>query len=97
MSSPVAETLVSLKRGLAGVGRGWYLFGAQAARVYGSCPLCSDIDATLVGSALQPSALLSRLGRAGFELGPDLLAQRQDPRPLQIHVGRRQGVRQVEG
>jgi len=72
MSSPFVDTLAALKRGLAGIGRGWYLFGAQAALVYGSSRLTSDIDVTLVGSHIDVHALIGRLETVGLDIAEDV-------------------------
>lgn len=44
--SPVAELLGDLSRGFAAAGIRWYLFGAQAAIVYGVARLTADVDVT---------------------------------------------------
>jgi hypothetical protein len=44
--SPVAELLADLSRGFAAAGIRWYLFGAQAAIVYGVARLTADVDVT---------------------------------------------------
>ena len=44
--SPVADLLADLSRGLAAAGIPWYLFGAQAAIVYGVARLTADVDVT---------------------------------------------------
>lgn len=44
--SPVAELLADLSRGFAAAGMRWYLFGAQAAIVYGVARLTADVDVT---------------------------------------------------
>lgn len=68
MSSPVTEVLVALDRALRGVGVGWYLFGAQAALLYGSRRLTADVDITVVLGDDTSSTLVSRLVAHGFRL-----------------------------
>lgn len=67
MPSRFAEALAALRSGLAGVGRGWYLFGAHAALVYGSARLTNDIDVTLLADDLDVDDLLERLARSDFQ------------------------------
>lgn len=47
MRSPVADLLADLARGFERLGMRWYLFGAQAAIVYGVARLTADVDATV--------------------------------------------------
>ena len=58
MRSPVAELLGALGAVLDRLGVGWYLFGAQAALLYGAARLTADVDVTvedLLRRARQPA------------------------------------------
>lgn len=44
----------------------WYVFGAQAVAVHGHPRATADLDLTVDLGELAPSALVERLGRAGF-------------------------------
>ncbi|MEW6321204.1 MAG: nucleotidyltransferase [Acidobacteriota bacterium] len=56
MRSPVAELLADLGRGFAAAGIRWYLFGAQAAIVYGVARLTADVDVTARAPAGRPTS-----------------------------------------
>jgi hypothetical protein len=66
--SPVADLLADLSRAFAALGIPWYLFGAQAAIVYGVARLTGDVDVTVrapVGmSAAEWVAVVERHGFA---------------------------------
>jgi hypothetical protein len=47
MRSPLSEALAALGRALGKLGLRWYLFGAQAALLYGAARLTADIDVTV--------------------------------------------------
>ena len=47
MRSPVVELLADLAAGLEGSGIPWFLFGAQAAILYGAARLTADVDVTV--------------------------------------------------
>lgn len=47
MSSPFVEALGAISRACAAAGVDWYLFGAQAALLYGAARLTADIDVTV--------------------------------------------------
>lgn len=47
MPSPVADLLGDLTAALQALGLRWYLFGAQAALLYGSGRLTTDVDVTV--------------------------------------------------
>lgn len=47
MRSPVADLLADLARAFEALGVKWYLFGAQAAIVYGVARLTADVDVTV--------------------------------------------------
>jgi hypothetical protein len=64
----VAEVLadfasVAKRRGLA-----WYVFGAQAAIVYGRPRATADVDVTVVLGSEKPTDLMRGLARRGFSL-----------------------------
>jgi hypothetical protein len=66
--SPVAELLADLSRGFAAAGMRWYLFGAQAAIVYGVARLTADVDVTARAPAETPTSVwLAIVERCGFE------------------------------
>lgn len=54
MRSPVAELLEDLGAALGTLGVRWYLFGAQAAILYGVARLTADVDVTVQAPAGQP-------------------------------------------
>lgn len=68
MGSVVGSALRDLARALNALGVDWYLFGAQAAIVYGSTRVTEDIDVTVNLGDRAPRVLVSELARAGFEL-----------------------------
>jgi hypothetical protein len=66
--SPVAELLADLSRGFAAAGIRWYLFGAQAAIVYGVARLTADVDVTARAPAgMATAAWLPVVEHSGFE------------------------------
>ena len=68
MRSPVAELLAVLASALDRLGVAWYLFGAQAALLYGAARLTADVDVTVRLGDQPTSALVDALVAAGFEL-----------------------------
>ncbi len=58
MRSPLAEALAALGRALGKLGLRWYLFGAQAALLYGAARLTADIGRHRAGGAGYRGALL---------------------------------------
>ena len=54
--SPVADLLADLAAALGAQGIPWYLFGAQAAIVYGVARLTADVDVTVQAPANRPVA-----------------------------------------
>lgn len=66
--SPVADVLSALDAACAAAGVSWYLFGAQAALLYGSARLTADVDATVVLGSVSAEALVAALEEKGFEL-----------------------------
>lgn len=67
MRSPVADLLADLGTAFAAVDVEWFLFGAQAAIVYGVARLTADVDVTArVPAGLPNAALADALERHGF-------------------------------
>lgn len=60
------DALEALRRALEAEGVRWYLFGAQAAIVYGSGRLTADIDATVDIPPERAAELAGRLAGWGF-------------------------------
>ena len=68
MRSPVAELLADLSRAFAALKLPWYLFGAQAAIVYGAARLTADVDVTVKPRPNEGAAdWLGVLDEHGFE------------------------------
>lgn len=68
MRSALAEALAALARALGTLGTRWYLFGAQAALLYGAARLTADVDVTVRLGGRQAGALVLALEKAGFRL-----------------------------
>lgn len=66
--SPFAAVLADLKRALAALRVDWYLFGAQAALVYGAARVTADVDVTVRLGRVTPTRLAASLKRHRFEL-----------------------------
>jgi hypothetical protein len=66
--SPLAEALAALARALARLEARWYLFGAQAALLYGAARLTADVDVTVQLGNLRTAELVDALEKAGFRL-----------------------------
>lgn len=69
-SAGPAELLVDLAAALGGLGVRWYVFGAQAALVWGRPRLTTDVDVT-VQSTVSTHELVAALERRGFSLRVD--------------------------
>ncbi len=67
-TSPVAELLSDLKIAFARLGLRWYLFGAQAAIVFGAARLTADVDVTVDLGARSIDELVEALRQAGFQV-----------------------------
>ena len=65
--SPLAKLFADLRKALSSVKVRWYVFGAQAAIVYGSNRLTSDVDITLDLRDTSVAELLEALAKHGFE------------------------------
>jgi hypothetical protein len=63
-----AELLAGLAGALARLGARWYVFGAQAALVWGRPRLTADIDVTVRMDPEEPERLVRALEEAGFAL-----------------------------
>ncbi len=68
MRSPLAEALAGLGRALGKLRIRWYLFGAQAALLYGAARLTADIGVTVQLGDRETAELVHALERAGFSL-----------------------------
>lgn len=67
MRSPVAELLADLARAFDAAGIRWYLFGAQAAIVYGVARLTADVDVTAKSPSPSAAPCVEALERHGFD------------------------------
>jgi len=65
---PVADLLAALQGALAALGVRWFLFGAQAAILYGVVRLSADVDVTVDLGKRSATDLVAALAAAGFEL-----------------------------
>jgi hypothetical protein len=65
---PVADLLTALERGMAALGTRWFLFGAQAAILYGVARLSADVDITVDLAGRSSRDLVCALAAAGFDL-----------------------------
>jgi len=63
-----AELLAALSAAFAELGARWYLFGAQAAIVWGRPRLTADVDVTVRLDPEDPGRLVRALGVRGFAL-----------------------------
>lgn len=68
MRSPLADALAALGGALSKLRAPWYLFGAQAALLYGAARLTADVDVTVQLGKLETTELVCALERAGFRL-----------------------------
>jgi hypothetical protein len=69
--SPFARLFADLARALAALGVDWYLFGAQAALLYGSTRVTADVDVTVRLGKHTLSELIDCLKKSGFALRVD--------------------------
>jgi hypothetical protein len=69
--SPFAAVLADLKAALAALRVDWYVFGAQAALIYGAARVTADVDVTVRLGKVTPARLASGLKRHGFRLRVD--------------------------
>jgi hypothetical protein len=68
MRSPLAKAIAALAAVLERLDVRWYLFGAQAALLYGAARLTADIDVTVDLGDRQTAPLVRSLEKAGFRL-----------------------------
>jgi hypothetical protein len=66
MRSAAATVLRDLSRAFAELGVRWYLFGAQAAIIYGSTRVTEDVDVTVELGARSPGELIGALTEHGL-------------------------------
>lgn len=66
--SPFARLFADLAKALSELGVDWYLFGAQAALLYGATRVTADVDVTVRLGACTLQELTASLSRNGFEL-----------------------------
>jgi hypothetical protein len=69
--SPFAAALADLKVALAALRVDWYVFGAQAALIYGAARVTADVDVTVRLGKVTPARLAIALKRHGFGLRVD--------------------------
>jgi hypothetical protein len=67
-TSPIDDALRDLAGVLDALGLRWFLFGAQAAILYGSTRVTEDIDVTVELGGLPTRKLAKALSRSGFAL-----------------------------
>lgn len=80
---PVADLLTALQRTLSVLGVRWFLFGAQAAILYGAARLSADVDVTVDLGKRSATELVASLVGAGFELRvPDAMRVAETTRVL---------------
>jgi hypothetical protein len=65
---PLLALLADFQRACAGLNVGWYLFGAQAALLYGSPRLTADADFTVQLGRVPTQVFAKALEQNGFEL-----------------------------
>ena len=68
ITSPIAEALSQLAAAFDDLGIGWYLFGAQAALLYGTARLTADIDVTVLLKNTSTESLARALENHDHEL-----------------------------
>jgi len=66
--SPVVDLLAALDRALRSIDAPWYLFGAQAALLYGAARLTADVDVTVAAGDRPTQVLVTALEHEGFAL-----------------------------
>ena len=70
-STAPADLLAALADALAAAGARWYLFGAQAALIWGRPRLTADVDVTVRLDPEDPDALVRIFAPRGFRLRVD--------------------------
>ncbi|MCK6553532.1 hypothetical protein L6Q96_02930 [Candidatus Binatia bacterium] len=66
MRAPLVELFAALKETFDRLHMRWYVFGAQAAILYGSPRLTADVDITVDIAERPTAALIDALARSGF-------------------------------
>jgi len=66
--SPFVALLADLKAVFEELGVGWYVFGAQAALLYGSARLTADVDVTVALAERRTEEFVETLRARGFSL-----------------------------
>lgn len=88
---PLSELFRELRETLEALGVRWYLFGAQAAIIYGAARLTADVDVTVDPGEHSSESLINALTRSGFEsrvTDPAQFVERTGVLPM-VHVGSR--------
>jgi len=67
-STAPADLFAALAEAIAAVGARWYLFGAQAALIWGRPRLTADVDVTVRLDPEEPDALVRAFAQRGFRL-----------------------------
>jgi hypothetical protein len=65
--SPFVAVLADLRDALAELGVDWYVFGAQAALIYGAARVTADVDVTVRLGTVTSARLVTALKRHGFK------------------------------
>lgn len=68
LTAGFADLLLDLSAALAALRIPWYVFGAQAALMWGRPRLTTDVDATVRLGGISPEAVVLALGSHGFSL-----------------------------
>ncbi len=68
MASPLAELFSDLGAVFKQTSSGWYVFGAQAAIMYGAARLTADVDVTVLYGNRPVADLIEVLQRTGFSI-----------------------------
>lgn len=85
MRSPLGDLLAAIDEALTGLGAPWYLFGAQAALLYGASRLTADADVTVDIGDRAVEELIAALDRCGFEVRvPDVTSFVERTRVLPV-------------
>ena len=70
-STAPADLIAALAEALGAIGARWYLFGAQAALIWGRPRLTADVDVTVRLDPEDPDALVRAFAEHGFRLRVD--------------------------
>lgn len=69
LAAGFSELLIDLAAALDGLRIPWYVFGAQAALVWGRPRLTTDVDATVKLGSIRTDEVVGALATRGFSLG----------------------------